>query len=86
MVIVLFDNIRAYLTGCNKCESATYTYKFSCFCCRNRDEIVERIINAANPIVDTVLELLKKYVVNHSLDPVAVPDMTQKFNVVSCKK
>jgi hypothetical protein len=35
--------------------------------------------------VDAVLELLRKYALAHSLDPLAVPDMEQKFTVVSCK-
>jgi hypothetical protein len=33
-----------------------------------------------------VLELLKKYALKHSLDPLAVPDTTHKFNVVSSKE
>ncbi|GFG35606.1 hypothetical protein Cfor_00079 [Coptotermes formosanus] len=49
---------------------------------RNRAEIVERIISGGNAIVDAVLELLRKYALAHSLDPLAVPDMEQKFTVV----
>jgi hypothetical protein len=50
---------------------------------RNRSEIRERIRSAANIVVDAVVDRLRKYALEHSLEPLAVPDMTQKFTVVS---
>ncbi|PNF39129.1 hypothetical protein B7P43_G01348 [Cryptotermes secundus] len=48
---------------------------------RNSAEIRERIRSAANVFVDAVVERLRKYALEHSLEPLAVPDLTRKFTV-----
>jgi hypothetical protein len=54
-----------------------------CSYSRDRAEIQERLRSAANVVVDAVVKRLRLYALEHALEPLAVPDMTRKFTVVS---
>jgi len=54
-----------------------------CLCCRNSADIAERIGSIANAIVERVVALLRKSVAENALDPMALPDTSQEFTVVS---
>lgn len=42
-----------------------------------------QVRSAANVVVDAVVGHLRNYAVEHSLDPMVVPDITRTFFVVS---
>ncbi|PSN29168.1 hypothetical protein C0J52_28311, partial [Blattella germanica] len=46
-----------------------------------RPELVERVKSQANNVVDAVVELLKKYALEHSLEPMQIPDMHEDFTI-----
>jgi hypothetical protein len=54
-----------------------------CLYSRKSAEIRERVRTAANVVVDAVVENLRKYALEHSLEPLDVPDITKTFIVVS---